>query len=121
LWGELIVLGWGAMCVNELRPENDPAFLSEFPKQIAGEEPLKLHCRVYGGCGIDGMLLLHAGNHEYQASPVSRDDAKPLSEVVAESRSEAGTPIVIRLGDNTFKRMLRAAASSGRSSKTPGV
>jgi hypothetical protein len=58
LWLVLIVLGWSAMCVNKLRAENDPAFVAEFAKQIAGDEPLELHCRIDdGGLGVNSVVV----------------------------------------------------------------
>jgi hypothetical protein len=159
LWLELIVLGWSAMCVNALRPENDPALVAEFAKQLAGDEPLKLHCRAYGGYGIDSVLVatdqrliygqpgregasrevywtvpyaeltsfvtqgisesadvglrLRAGIHEYAAAPISKDDAKRVSEIVAQNRPQTAEPIVIRLNDNAFKKARRTVHRSG--------
>lgn len=157
LWLEAIVLGLSAMCVNKLRPENDAAYVSEFAKQVAGDEPVQLHCRVDGGYGIDGvlvatdqrliysppersgrsrevlwtvpycditslttrsrevgvLLLWQAGGDEYQAGVFS-DDAKALSEVVSRNRLETAEPLVIRLGDNSFKKMLGGVRPSSR-------
>ncbi len=151
------MLGLSAMCVNKLRPENDAAYVSEFAKQVAGDEPVQLHCRVDGGYGIDGvlvatdqrliysppersgrsrevlwtvpycditslttrsrevgvLLLWQAGGDEYQAGVFS-DDAKALSEVVSRNRLETAEPLVIRLGDNSFKKMLGGVRPSSR-------
>jgi hypothetical protein len=158
LWLEAIVLGWSAMCVNKLRPENDPDHVSEFAKQIAGGETLELHCRVDGGYGIDGvlvatdqrliyappgrsrevlwtvsyceitslttkgrgaevpgvLLLLQAGGDEYMVSLDGGHDAQALSEVIARNRPEAAEPLVIRLGDNSFKKLLGGVRPSNR-------
>lgn len=142
-----------------------PAYVSEFAKQLAGGEPVQLHCRVDGGYGIDGVLvatdqrlvyahpvprgrsrevqwtvpyceitflttqgrgeapgvvlLLQAGGDEYVAAPVWSNDAKALSEVVARNRPETAEPIVIRLGDNPFKKMVRGVRPSSREGSKP--
>lgn len=51
------MLAWSSICVNERRPENAPAYASEFAEQVAGDEPVHLHCRVDGGYGVDDLLV----------------------------------------------------------------
>jgi hypothetical protein len=65
------------------------------------------------------LLLLQAGHDEFHASGVAGEDAKALSEVIARNRPATAQPIVIRLGDNAFKKMLRGVrGSSGKGSNT---